>query len=339
MFRIDYFRAMKFLRILLSPFGIIYWLITYFRNLCYDFGIFKSFKIPVKSIAVGNLSVGGTGKTPHIEYLVRLLKNKKLATLSRGYKRKTEGFILADKNATAEMLGDEPFQFYSKFKNQVAVAVDANRKNGVEQLQKLVNPEVILLDDAFQHRKVKAGFYVLLTDFSKLFSHDFILPLGDLRESALGKKRADVIIVTKCPPDISEIARQKIVKDLKVKIPVFFSTIRYDDYVYNEIEKLKLNEIGAKLIVAGIAKPKPFVDFVKKENDEVMLFPDHHHFSEEDIAKILAKAKERKIITTEKDYTRLKDKIDAKQLYYLPIQIEIVNNSASFDKIIKDYVG
>ena len=207
---------MKFLRILLSPFGIIYWLVTYCRNLFYDWGFFKSYEIPIKSIAVGNLSVGGTGKTPHIEYLIRLLANKKVATLSRGYKRKTEGFALADENSTAETLGDEPFQFYTKFKNKISVAVDANRKNGVEQLQKSVNPEVILLDDAFQHRKVKAGLYILLTDYSKLFSDDFILPLGDLRESSLGKKRADVIIVTKCPNDISEIAMQKITEKLKV---------------------------------------------------------------------------------------------------------------------------
>lgn len=330
---------MKIIRFLLSPLGIIYWLVTFFRNCCYDWGIFKSYKIPIKSIAVGNLSVGGTGKTPHIEYLVRLLNEKKIATLSRGYKRKSEGFILADEKATAETLGDEPFQFYAKFKNKVAVAVDANRKNGIEQLQKLVNPEVVLLDDAFQHRKVTAGFYVLLTDYSKLFSNDFILPFGDLREPSLGKKRANVIIVTKCPADISEIAMQKIERQLKVNVPVFFSKIVYDDAVYNEEEKLKLAEIGDKLIVAGIAKPKPFVDFVKQNNDEVVLFPDHHHFSEADITKILEKAKGKKIITTEKDYTRLQDKIEKNQLFYLPIQVEIINKIANFDKIIKDYVG
>lgn len=330
---------MKLMRILLSPLGIIYWLITYFRNRFYDWGIFKSYEILEKSISVGNLSVGGTGKTPHIEYLVRLLSDKKTATLSRGYKRKSEGFILADGKATAETLGDEPFQFYSKFKDKVYVAVDANRKNGVQQLQNLVQPEVILLDDAYQHRKVKAGFYVLLTDFSKLFTNDFVLPLGDLREPSSGKSRADVIIVTKCPPNISEIAMQKIKKDLKVKVPVFFSTVRYDDYAYNEVGKLKLGEIGDKLIVAGIAKPKPFVDFVKGSNDEVLLFPDHHNFSETDIQKILEKAKGKKILTTEKDYTRLKDKIYSEQLFYLPIQIEILNDSTTFDKTIKNYVG
>ncbi len=339
MFKIEYFRTMKIIRFLLAPLGIVYWLVTYFRNLFYDWGIFKTYRIPGKSIAVGNLSVGGTGKTPHIEYLVRLLEDKEIATLSRGYKRKTEGFILADEKATAETLGDEPFQFYSKFKNEVAVAVDANRKNGVQQLLKMVHLDVILLDDAFQHRKVTAGFYVLLTDYSKLFSNDFILPFGDLREPSLGKKRADVIIVTKCPPDISELAMQKIKQQLQVAIPVFFSVIRYDECVYNEFGKQKLNEIDEKVIVAGIAKPKPFVDFVKNNTDEVMLFADHHNFSEADITKILEKAKGKKIITTEKDYTRLQDKIEKNQLFYLPIQIEIVNNSATFDKIINDYVG
>lgn len=328
---------MKLFRILLAPLGIIYWLITYCRNLCYDWGIFKSYKIPTKSIAVGNLSVGGTGKTPHIEYLIRLLSNKKIATLSRGYMRKSKGFVLADEKSTAVILGDEPYQFYSKFKNQISVAVDANRENGVKQLQELVYPEVILLDDAFQHRKVTAGFYMLLTDYNKLFVDDFILPFGDLRESAIEKKRANMIIVTKCPKDISEIAMQKIRKKLHVSVPVFFSTICYDEFVYNDIEKLSLSAIDAKVIVAGIARPKPFVDFVKKENDEVLLFPDHHNFSEEDIAKILAIANGRKIITTEKDYTRLKNKINKEQLYYLPITIEI-NNATAFTKIINDYV-
>lgn len=330
---------MKFLRILLSPFGIIYWLVTYCRNLFYDWGFFKSYEIPIKSIAVGNLSVGGTGKTPHIEYLIRLLANKKVATLSRGYKRKTEGFALADENSTAETLGDEPFQFYTKFKNKISVAVDANRKNGVEQLQKSVNPEVILLDDAFQHRKVKAGLYILLTDYSKLFSDDFILPLGDLRESSLGKKRADVIIVTKCPNDISEIAMQKITEKLKVAIPVFFSAIQYDDFVYNDIEKLALKSVESKLIIAGIAKPKPFINYIQNKNDDVLIFSDHHDFSENDIATILKKANGRKIITTEKDYTRLQNKIKKEQLFYLPIQIEILKNKAMFDKKIQDYVG
>lgn len=330
---------MKFLRILLSPLGIIYWLVTYCRNLFYDLGIFKSYKILGKSIVVGNLSVGGTGKTPHIEYLIRLLHNKEVATLSRGYKRKTKGFILADKSATAETLGDEPFQFYSKFKTKLSVSVDANRKNGVEQLQKLVNPDVILLDDAFQHRKVKAGFYVLLTDYSKLFCNDFILPLGDLRESSLGKKRADVIIVTKCPRKLSDIAQEKIKEKLNADCLVFFSTIQYSKICFSNTTALPLDEFAEKVIIAGIAKPKPFVDFIKNDGDDVLLFADHHDFSDEDVVAIIKKANGKKIITTEKDYMRLKNKISSEQLFYLPITISILSNKKEFDKKIIDYVG
>ena len=183
---------MNFLRKILFPLAFLYWLITFIRNWLYDKGIFKSSSFNIPIIAVGNLSVGGTGKTPQIEYLIRLLsENYKVAVLSRGYKRTTEGFILADEKATASSIGDEPFQFYSKFPN-IQVAVDANRKYGIENLLQLSNkPDVILLDDAFQHRKVKAGFYILLTAFDDLFCDDYILPFGNLREPSSGKKRAD----------------------------------------------------------------------------------------------------------------------------------------------------
>jgi tetraacyldisaccharide 4'-kinase len=198
---------MNFLRKILFPFAVLYGFITSIRNFLFDYRILKSYSFPIPVIAVGNLSVGGTGKTPQIEYLIRLLSNKyKIATLSRGYKRKSEGFILANATSNAEILGDEPFQFYKKFPN-IQVAVDANRKNGIEQLLSQSNkPDVILLDDAFQHRKVKAGFYILLTAYNDLFINDFMLPTGNLRESRSGAKRADMIIVTKCPRDISELA-------------------------------------------------------------------------------------------------------------------------------------
>ena len=267
----------------------------------YDKGIFKSSSFNIPIIAVGNLSVGGTGKTPQIEYLIRLLSYKyKVAVLSRGYKRTTEGFILADEKATASSIGDEPFQFYSKFSN-IQVAVDANRKNGIENLLQHPNrPDVILLDDAYQHRKVKAGFYILLTAYDDLFCDDYILPFGNLREPSSGKKRADMIIVTKCPNDLSELAQQKIREKLKVKQPVFFTTIQYDDYVFGNESKLLVSEIQSesKVLVAGIAKPKLFFDFLKNETDEALVFQDHHHFSKQDCEQILAKANGRKIITT-----------------------------------------
>ena len=331
---------MNFLRKILFPLAFLYWLITFIRNWLYDKGILKSHSFDIPIIAVGNLSVGGTGKTPQIEYLIRLLsKDYKVAVLSRGYKRTTEGFILADEKATASLIGDEPFQFYSKFSN-IQVAVDANRKNGIENLLQLSNkPDVILLDDAFQHRKVKAGFYILLTAFDDLFCDDYILPFGNLREPSSGKKRADMIIVTKCPNDLSELAQQKIREKLKVKQPVSFTTIQYDDYVFGNESKLLVSEIQSetKVLVAGIAKPKLFFDFLKNETDEALVFPDHHHFSKQDCEQILAKANGRKIITTEKDFVRLNGLLPKEQFFYLPIKSTFLNTN--IDKTIEDYVG
>ena len=331
---------MNFLRKILFPLAFLYWLITYIRNWLYDKGIFKSSSFNIPIIAVGNLSVGGTGKTPQIEYLIRLLSDKyKVAVLSRGYKRTTEGFILADEKATASSIGDEPFQFYSKFSN-IQVAVDANRKNGIENLLQHPNrPDVILLDDAYQHRKVKAGFYILLTAYDDLFCDDYILPFGNLREPSSGKKRADMIIVTKCPNDLSELAQQNIREKLKVKQPVFFTTIQYDDYVFGNESKLLVSEIQSesKVLVAGIAKPKLFFDFLKNETDEALVFPDHHHFSKQDCEQILAKANGRKIITTEKDFVRLNGLLPKAQLFYLPIKSAFLNTN--IDKTIEDYVG
>lgn len=329
---------MIFLRKILFPVALVYWLITYIRNVLYDKGLFKSQSFAIPLIAVGNLSVGGTGKTPQIEYLIRLLKDYKIATLSRGYKRESEGFVLANENATAKTLGDEPFQFYSKFP-EVLVAVDANRRNGITELLKH-KPDVILLDDAFQHRKVKAGFYILLTTYNDLFCDDYILPFGNLREPAMGKKRANLIIVTKCPKDLTELAQENIKKKLQVSVPVYFSTIVYDDYVYSENEKIKISELNEeKVLVAGIAKPDLFFDFLGNPKDEKLVFPDHHDFSEEDSKKILATAKDKKIITTEKDYVRLKGKLPATKLYYLPIQSKLIQKETNFNTKILDYVG
>jgi len=340
--QILYFRNMILLRKLLFPFAILYGFIVSLRNYLYDKGILKSYSFEVPIIAVGNLSVGGTGKTPQIEYLVRLLSPKyKIATLSRGYKRKSEGFVLAASNATSELLGDEPFQYFNKFQ-QIQVAVDSDRKNGIEQLLSLTtSPEIILLDDAFQHRKVRAGFYILLTSYDDLFCDDFMLPTGNLRESSYGAKRANMIIVTKCPSSISEIDQETIKKKIGLAIPVFFSCIEYDDKIYNQNNTLEVSEIKSKqkVLLAGIANPKPFFDYLQTENDEIMKYPDHHHFSESELLDIENKANEKIIITTEKDFVRLNTKISAKQLYYLPIKSKFVDNQETFDKTILNYVG
>jgi len=334
---------MNILRKLLFPFAILYGFITSIRNFFFDKGVLKSTSFDLPVIAVGNLSVGGTGKTPQIEYLIRLLSDTyKVATLSRGYKRKSEGFVLADESSNAEILGDEPFQFYQKFPN-VLVAVDANRTNGIQQLlSQKEKPEIVLLDDAYQHRKVKAGFYILLTSYGDLYADDFMLPTGNLRESRSGAKRANVVVVTKCPKILTEEEQSKIRLKLKIKPSqkVFFTFIDYDTVVYSKNEKIAVNQIKAesKLLLAGIAKPQPFFDYLKNENDECLTFPDHHHFSDADLESIRNKANGRKIITTEKDYVRLKDSELADQLYYLPIKSSFINHQQNFDATILEYL-
>lgn len=334
---------MNLVRKIFFPFAILYGIITSIRNFLFDKGILKSYSFDVPVIAVGNLSVGGTGKTPQIEYLIRLLSPKyKVATLSRGYKRKSEGFVLANATSNAEILGDEPFQFYQKFKN-IQVAVDANRKNGIEQLlSQPEKPNVILLDDAFQHRKVKAGFYILLTSYGDLYSDDFMLPTGNLRESRSGVKRANLVIVTKCPSHLS-LEEQNIIKDklnLVSNQELYFSFIDYDDSIYSEEKSMKVSEIKSvdKLLVAGIAKPEPFFNHLQSQNDEKLVFPDHHHFSENDLLEIKNKTQNKIILTTEKDFMRLKGKLPKEQLFYLPIRSSFLSNDESFDKTITDFV-
>lgn len=334
---------MNLLRKILFPFSILYGFITSIRNYLFDKGILKSTSFDIPVIAVGNLSVGGTGKTPQIEYLIRLLSDQyKIATLSRGYKRKSEGFVLADENANAEILGDEPFQFYQKFPN-IQVAVDANRTNGITQLLSQKNkPEVILLDDAYQHRKVKAGFYILLTSYGDLYADDFMLPTGNLRESRSGAKRAKIVIVTKCPKDLSDEKQAEIRLKLNLSCSQqsFFTFINYDDEIYSKEEKIAVNEIKSesKLLLAGIAKPVPFFDYLKNETDECLTFPDHHNFSDADLDAIQNKANGKKIITTEKDYVRLKDSKLVSQLYYLPIKSTFIKHQQNFDATILEYV-
>ncbi|WP_026977576.1 tetraacyldisaccharide 4'-kinase [Flavobacterium tegetincola] len=334
---------MKFLRILLFPFAILYDFITSFRNFCFDKGILKSTSFAIPVIAVGNLSVGGTGKTPQIEYLIRLLsENYKVATLSRGYKRKSEGFVLADADSNAEVLGDEPFQYYKKFP-QVQVAVDANRTNGIQQLLAQKNPpEIVLLDDAFQHRKVKADFYILLTAYSDLYCDDFMLPTGNLRESRSGAHRAKIVIVTKCPDTISLDEKSKIKSKLNLNSnqKLFFTSINYDNFVFSESAKISVDEIQKKdkVHLAGIAKPEPFFNYLKKEGDAVLKFPDHHDFSEAEILEIKAKANNKIIVTTEKDYVRIADKFSKEQLFYLPIKSEFMGDANVFDKSILNFI-
>ena len=334
---------MKIMRILLFPIAILYGLIVGLRNFLFDVNFLKSFEFDIPIICVGNLNVGGTGKSPQIEYLIRLLSDKyNVATLSRGYKRESKGFLLANDDSNAKILGDEPFQFYSKFK-KILVSVDAVRKNGIENLLSLPQkPDVILLDDAFQHRKVKAGFYILLTSYNDLYCDDFILPTGNLRESRSGSQRANLIIVTKCPKNLSEIEQEKIRKKLNISSnqDLFFSFIDYDEQIYSELNTLNISEIinQEKVLLAGIANPKPFFEFLKSSNDIVLEYPDHYNFNKNDVEKIKKLSENKKIITTEKDYVRLKSE-NIKNLYYLPIKSSFLNQSKQFDDLILDFIS
>lgn len=337
---------MKFLRFLLFPFAVIYDVITTIRNLFFDVGIFKqtSFKIPI--IVVGNLSVGGTGKTPQIEYLIRLLHNHfKVAVLSRGYKRNTTGFVLLNDSHTVLDAGDEPLQYFKKFKN-VNVAVDVNRVEGIQKLIHHKSPELILLDDAYQHRKVKGSFYILLTKFDDLFTDDFLLPTGNLRESRGGAKRADVIIVTKCPVDLSDQQQETIKRKLeKYQKEVFFTTISYGSILSSKntisIDELKEFKI---LLVTGVANPSPLLGFLndKKINFKHLKFADHHHFSFTEIENIqqefdVITSTKKIILTTEKDYVRLEKSIQ--NLFYIPIETSFLENQKEdFDELITSHI-
>lgn len=331
---------MNLLRKILFPVAIIYWIVTYIRNKCFDFGLLKSKSYHLPIIAIGNLSVGGTGKTPHTEYLIRLLKNDyNLAVLSRGYKRQSKGFVLANENVDAAILGDESFQIHEKFPD-ISVAVCEDRRTGIENLIQMENPSIIVLDDAYQHRKVKAGFYVLLTAFDDLFVDDYILPFGNLRESALGKKRANVIIITKCPENLSAEERVKITKKINVEVPVYFTSISYDSNIYDSHNFMPLNEIKnqEKMIVVGIAKPEYFIEKVKTDKDHIKIYPDHHNFTTAEIEELREWAKSKPILTTEKDYVRLKDKIKS-NLYFLPISVQFLEKESEFNQKIMNYVG
>lgn len=338
---------MKFLRKIAFPFSILYGLITSLRNYLYDVALLKSVHFKTPTIVVGNLSVGGTGKTPQIEYLIDLLKNNyKIAVLSRGYKRKSSGFLMADENVSSEFLGDEPYQIHLKFPETI-VCVDANRTNGITKLEELENPpQVILLDDAFQHRKVRGGFNILLTALPNLYLNDTMLPTGDLREKASGADRAQAIIVTKCPVDISETAQAEIIKKLhpKANQQVFFTSITYDPQLKGD-SMLDLSNLADFdiLLVTGIANPTPLTEYLKSRNLHFkhLEYPDHHYFSLNNIGEINSafdslSATNKIILTTEKDYVRIFAKL--KNLHYISIKTTFIARKNEFDNLIKNYV-
>lgn len=335
------FLFMKLLRFLLFPIMPVYFLVTWLRNLLYDCGIKKTMTYNFPVLCVGNLSAGGTGKTPMVEYLIRLLKEDyKVATLSRGYGRETEGFVLGALHDDAKTLGDEPFQFYSKYGDAIKVAVDANRQQGISKLRGLLNkPEVIILDDAFQHRKVTAGLNLLLTTHANLYYKDCVLPTGDLREPRAGAKRADIILVTKCPPQLTEEEKTKILKGIKPKAhqSVFFSSISYSKTVFSETESRALNQLPNFTLITGIANASPLVHYLKTEGLDFkhLEFKDHYSFSPSDISRF---ENEDVLLTTEKDFMRLKSFPELKgKLFYLPIEAQI-DRHETFNRLVVDFV-
>jgi len=352
----------QFIHIILYPFAVFYGLAVGIRNWLYDRGIFHSTAFSIPIIGVGNLSVGGTGKTPHTEFILSYVQDEwKTAFLSRGYKRKTKGFFLADEKSTYQTIGDEPYQIYRKFP-KVIVAVDEKRVDGVMKLQKqFPDLQLVVMDDAFQHRQIKIGLTILLTDYFHLYTRDRLLPTGTLREQKSGSKRADIVIVTKCPPDLKPIDMRLVEKELNLtgRQQLFFSTYEYEEIVpvfpEKEEKKYSLQQIneknGSLLIVTGIASPEKMIEYLRQFSNliESLIFPDHHDFSKKDIEKMEQKfaqlpANEKIVIVTEKDAVRLLNNAFLSEflkskIYYLPIKVKILNHQEdSFIQKIKNYV-
>jgi len=325
-----------FLYIISIPFSIV----TLIRNLLYDIGLYKSSEFNIPIISVGNLVLGGSGKTPTIEYLIRLLsKNYKIAVLSRGYGRKSNGFIIADSNSDTNLIGDEPMQYYRKFKN-IIVSVDSNRVRGINKLIKLNSkPEIILLDDAYQHRRVKPGMSILLTKFNDLYSDDNIFPLGNLRESKSNANRADIIIVTKCDKNISKDQKRHIIQKLNIadNQKIYFSSIKYSKMLYDKESSKLLSEFkNIKFtLVTGIANSSHMVNYLKDNdfNFNHLSFKDHHNYSDSDISNI---NNNEIVITTEKDYVKLYSRVTTK-VFYLPIEF-LIHNEEEFNNQILNYI-
>lgn len=344
-----------FLKIL----SLIYGLVVGIRNEMFNLKILPSREFDFPVISVGNITVGGTGKTPHTEYIINLLKSSlRVATLSRGYKRKTRGFLLAGTDSTVRQVGDESIQIKQKF-SDIIVAVDADRVRGIEKLTELPEPpDVIVLDDAFQHRYVTPGLNILLTDYERLITKDSLLPYGRLRELASNRYRANIIIVTKCPPQIKPIDERIITKELYIRPyqQLYFTRLEYSDSrpVFSEeieITDHNLMDGAAILLFTGIANPNPLREYLSHKSRNVLelKFSDHHSYTAKDIDEIVAMYYalpdgKRLIFTSEKDMVRIRETdnlpdIIRKNLYYIPVTISFLNGAnKDFDRKILNYV-
>jgi tetraacyldisaccharide 4'-kinase len=348
-------KALQYLKFLLYPFSLLYGLVMWIRNRLYDSGTLTAVSFDIPMIAVGNLSVGGTGKTPHVEYLIRLLKERfAVATLSRGYNRKTRGFFLANEDSTAAQLGDEPMQFHQKFPD-ISVCVGEERMLAVpELLRERQETQVILLDDAFQHRSIKPGMNILVTEYNRPFTRDHVVPFGRLREGRKGYERANIIIVSKCPADLP--ASEKLALEREIApLPhqrLYFTSLQYGQ-LYDMLSgaPLAAGPETSILLVCGIARPAPLVQHLKEQYREVFLlpFPDHYYYSNSDLEKMARELKglpgtEKLVVTTEKDAVRLhllRPRLEQMglQMAVIPVEISFLFGEAnSFNNYIFDYI-
>lgn len=341
------------------PLSWLYGLGVRLRNQLFELGILKSRSFDVPVISVGNITVGGSGKTPHVEYLINLLKDKmKIAVLSRGYKRKSKGYILANKDTEMRLIGDEPYQMKKKFKD-IYVAVDKNRCHGIERItndEETKNTDVILLDDAYQHRYVKPGINILLVDYHRLIIYDKLLPAGRLREPQSGKSRADIVIITKCPKDLKPMEYRVIIKAMNLYPyqQLFFTTLEYDNlkpvYCGNDRKLDSIRKDENILLLTGIASPKQMIYDLKPYSEKItpLTYPDHHQFTKKDIERINEEFADmpspKMIVTTEKDNSRLfgmdglSDEV-RHNMYVLPVRIKfMLEQEEEFNHKIISYV-
>jgi tetraacyldisaccharide 4'-kinase len=346
-------------KLFLYPLSALYAIGVYFRNRMYDMKILRSTEFNLPVISVGNITVGGTGKTPHIEYLTQLLKDKfNVAALSRGYKRKTSGFNILEAGSSVSEGGDEPVQIKNKFP-KITVAVCENRVTGVQKLlESAPTPDVILLDDAYQHRRITPGINILLVDYNRPIDEDLLLPAGRLREGSVQIRRANVIIITKCPNELTPIMRRILQKNVSLKPyqSLYFTTLAYGKLtsVFAENQTMEMDEIKdySVVLVTGIATNTGIKNQLSKYSKEVIVieYPDHHTFSDKDIVTITERIdsiqdKKRIIVTTEKDTIRLREIPGLEDqfkelLFYLPIQIKFLEEQgALFNQKILNYVG
>lgn len=344
---------MKYLRWLLLPFSLLYGLIMIVRNWCYDGGILKSRSFGIPVISVGNLNVGGAGKTPMTEYLVRLLKEHyKLATLSRGYGRETKGFLTATATATATEIGDEPAQFKQKFPD-ITVGVCEQRAEGIQKLQK--SHKLIILDDAYQHRAVKPGLSILLFDYNRIHEPHLLLPAGNLREPFSGRWRADVLVVSKCPADLADEQQQQAAERIK---PLPFQAMFFTSIAYQPLQDMDGRQVNTAIddettvfLLTGIASIRPLVQHLKRYTLNLVYhnYPDHHQFTLKNIAKLAdefaaCNAQKKLIITTEKDAQRLVEHelqalVKTLPVLVLPIGIRFLNSTQKqFDQLVTEHV-